>query len=238
MQTKMFLRALALLTCLHAPALLGAESCEAEASWKASDAERHFVVLAGRTGVFYEHSGPTFVMLMRRAGDEVDLGAFGIHADASGHPAFGAVPASEYEGFLSEPAARGHTKSSAVMLRLEVSGPQYERVLRVLRTWERRVAERALLYPDFALDNILLVRQATDEINRCRQTLVPYELDWGLDDTISEHNIALRIPFEYFRELKVRNEARHVSDAAMPAQLRMATLTAQRDPQAPASAKE
>jgi hypothetical protein len=233
-RSKTFLRALALLTCLHAPALLGAESCEAEAGWKASDAERHFVVLAGRTDVFYERSGPTFVMLIRGAGDDVDLGAFGIYADADGHPAFGAVPASEYEAFLGETAARRQVNSSTVMLRLEVSGPQYARVLRVLRNWERRVAERALLYPDFALDNILLVRQATEELNRCRQTIVPYELDWGLDDAISEHHIALRIPFEYFKELKVRNEARHVSDAAMPAKLQMATLTAQRDPQAPA----
>ncbi len=233
MQTKMFLRALALLTCLHAPAVFGAESCEAEANWKASDAERHFVVLAGRSGVFHENSGPTFVMLIRRAGDEVDLGAFGIHADADGHPAFGAVPASEYEAFLDEPAAGGQAKSSAVMLRLEVSGPQYERVLRVMRTWERRVVERALLYPDFALDNILLVKQTTDELNRCRQTLVPYELDWGLEDAISEHSVALRIPFEYFKELKTRNAERHVADADMPAQLRMATLTAQRDPPAP-----
>jgi hypothetical protein len=232
MQTKMFLHALALLTCLHAPALLGAESCEAEVGWKASDAERHFVVLAGRTDVFYERSGPTFVMLIRGSGDEADVGAFGIHADAHGHPAFGAVPASEYEAFLSEPASRGHSKSSAVMLRLEVGGPQYERVLRVLRTWERRVAERALLYPDFALNNILLVRQVTEELNRCRQALVPYELDWGLDDAISEHHIALRIPFEYFKELKLRNVARHVPDAAMPAQLRMAALTAQHGPQA------
>jgi hypothetical protein len=151
-RSKTFLRALALLTCLNAPALLGAESCEAEANWKASNAERHFVVLAGRTDVFYERSGPTFVMLIRGAGDDVDLGAFGIYADADGHPAFGAVPASEYEAFLDETAARGQVNSSRVMLRLEVSGPQYERVLRVLRTWERRVAERALLYPDFALD--------------------------------------------------------------------------------------
>jgi len=173
-------------------------------------------------------------MLIRGAGDDVDLGAFGIYADADGHPAFGAVPASEYEAFLDETAARGQVNSSRVMLRLEVSGPQYERVLRVLRTWERRVAERALLYPDFALDNILLVRQATEELNRCRQTIVPYELDWGLDDAISERHIALRIPFEYFKELKVRNETRHVSDAAMPAQLQLATLTAQRDAQAPA----
>jgi hypothetical protein len=232
--SKMFLRALALLTCLHAPALFGAESCEAESAWKASEVERHFVVLAGRTGVFYERSGPTFVMLIRGAGDEVDLGAFGIHADANGHPAFGAVPASEYEAFLGDSAATGQEKSSAVVLRLEVTGPQYERVLRVLRTWERRVTERALLYPDFALDNILLVKQVTEEINRCRQVLVPYELDWGLDDAISEHHAALRIPFEYFKELRVRNEARHVSDAAMPAQLHAATLTAQRHAQAPA----
>ena len=48
------------------------------------------MVLAGRTGVFYERSGPTFVMLIRGAGDDVDIGAFGIYADADGHPAFGA----------------------------------------------------------------------------------------------------------------------------------------------------
>ena len=199
---------------LAASGARGGNDCDVERIASPSGAERHFVVFAGRTGVFYERSGPTFVMLMRVDRDAADLGAFGIHADVRGQPAFGAVPADEYQQFLSDAALK-----SGVMLRLEVNAAQYERVLAVLRNWERRVRERALLYPDVALDNILLVKQATEELNRCTPALVPYQLDWGLQDDISEHNVALRIPFEYFRELKRLNAVRHVPDAAMPAAL-------------------
>ncbi len=209
----MALRALTcvLLLGIGARAGFAGDTCAQEEQWKASAAQRHFVVLAGRTGVFYERSGPTFVMLMKSSANTMDIGAFGIHSE-DGQPAFGAVPAAEYEQFLAEPGY----DAARVMLRFEVSAPQYERVLGVLRTWERRVRERALLYPDIALDNILLVKQATAELNRCREFMVPYDLDWGLQDNISEHNIALRIPFEYFLELRRRNATRHVSDAAMP----------------------
>jgi hypothetical protein len=93
----------------------------------------------------------------------------------------------------------------------------------VLRSWERRVRDNALLYPDIAMDNILLVKQATEELNRCARTIVAYDLDWGLDDDISEHNAPLRIPYEYFKELKRLNGARHVADASMPPALLTAT---------------
>jgi hypothetical protein len=188
--------------------------CDAEKAGVQAGTERHFVVFAGRTQVFFERSGPTFVMLMRAGADEAEIGAFGIHADAGGKPVFGAVPASEYARFLRDGAA-----ASGVMLRVEVSEPQYQRVLGILRNWDRRVRERALLYPDVAMDNILLVKQASEELNRCEATLVPYRLDWGLEDEVSEHNIALRIPFEYFRTLKQLNASRHVPDSAMPAAL-------------------
>ena len=39
-----------------------------------------------------------------------------------------------------------------------------------------------------------------------------YELDWGLEDDISELNAASRIPYEYFRELARLNAALHVPD--------------------------
>lgn len=185
--------------------------CEREARWKANGTQRHFIVLAGRTDVFYERSGPTFVMLLKSGAGEAEVGAFGIHAEA-GQPAFGAVPAEEYEQFLGEPGY----DASRVMLRVEITAPQYERVLRVVRTWDRRVREHALLYPDIALDNVLLVKQATEELNRCGEVLTPYHLDWGLADDVSENNGALRIPLEYFRELKRRNAGRHVPDTDMP----------------------
>jgi hypothetical protein len=213
--------AFALLLGLGARAGLAADTCAQETQWKPSGTQRHFVVLAGRTNVFFERSGPTFVMVLKSSGNAVDVGAFGIHS-ADGRPAFGAVPAAEYEQFLAEPGF----DESRVMLRMEISGPQYERVLEVLRTWDRRVRERTLLYPEIALDNILLVKQATAELNRCREFLVPYELDWGLQDSISEHNGALRIPFEYFLELKRRNTKLHVPDTAMPTALVAAADTA------------
>src|SRR5262245_55401724 len=172
---------LVLLFCLAASSgACAANPCAAQPGMTREGAARHFVVFAGRTEVFYERSGPAFVMLMRAGRDATEIGAFGIHADAGGQPVFGAVPEKEYARFLRDAGV-----GSSVMLRVEVSAAQYRRVLDILRSWERRVRERALLYPDVAFDNILLVKQATEELNRCEATIVPYRLDWGLEDDIS-----------------------------------------------------
>lgn len=204
--------------------LLAASDCEAEAKQTSAGATRYFMVLAARTGVFYERSGPAVVALMRVGADDYDIGALGIYAGSSKQPVFGPVPASAYRELLRE-SGKASTKDSEVMLRLEIKAAQYERALQVLRTWERRVQEKALLYPEIALDNILLVKQATEELNRCQRAIVSYDLDWGLEDDISEHNAPLRIPYEYFKELKRLNGAKHVPDPAMPRALLAATDT-------------
>ena len=188
--------------------LLAANACEQELRSTRSDTQQYYMILAGQTDVFYDRSGPTFVMLQRTAADETDVGAFGIYAGERKQPVFGPVPASVYEQFVSE-----SRKPADVLLRLAISKPQYDRALAVLQSWDRRVREKALLYPDVAMDNILLVKQATEELNRCRETIVRYELDWGLQDDISEHNVASRIPYEYFRELARLNAAQHVPAA-------------------------
>lgn len=202
--------------------LLAASNCEAEAKPVGTDSMRYFMVLAARNGVFYERSGPAFVVLIRAGADDYDIGALGIYAGDSKQPVFGPVPASLYGEFMRE-TGKASANASDVMLRLEINAAQYQRVLQVLRSWERRVLERTLLYPEIALDNILLVKQATEELNRCTRTIVAYDLDWGLADDISEHNAPLRIPYEYFKELKRLNGARHLSDRAMPAALLAAT---------------
>jgi hypothetical protein len=195
--------------------LLAANVCEPELRSTDSLTQQYYMILAGQTDVFYDRSGPTFVMLQRTAADETDVGAFGIYAGERKQPVFGPVPASIYERFVSESRT-----PADVLLRLSISKPQYDRALAVMQSWERRVRENALLYPDIALDNILLVKQATEELNRCRDTIVGYELDWGLQDDISEHNVASRIPYEYFRELARLNAARHI-----PAENRIPHLT-------------
>ena len=198
-----------------APAAVFAQSpCSAELAGTSRaqqpETDRHFLVLAGRNGVFYDRSGPTFAMLIKMAGTERKVDAFGIY-EADRKPAFGVVPETTYRDFLQEPRA-----ASDVMLRVRITGAQYERGLKTLRTWERRVREGALLYPDVFMDNILVAKQVTEDLNRCGETVKLYVLDWGLEDDISEHNRPSNVPFEYFKELRRLNETRHVRDADMP----------------------
>lgn len=193
-------------------------SCDREAHWSPAATTRHFLVLAASNGGFYNGSGPSFVMLMKTdtATDEVEMGAVGIYAGEKGSVLFGAIPRQTYDAFLHEPGK----KSPNVMLRLQINGPQYERVRGVLRSWERRAAEHELLYPEEVfMNNILLVKQATEELNRCQQTVSLYQLDWGIDDRISDNNPPSRVPFLVFQELIHRNATLHVTDSQMPEEL-------------------
>jgi hypothetical protein len=184
--------------------------------WVKVDTNRYFMVLAGRSNVFYDSSGPTFPMLIKLDGQQAQIDAVGIYAIGDKWH-FGTIPADTYRDFMKEPA-----KASDVMLRLEITGAQYERGLNILRTWERRVREGALLYPDLFLDNILLVKQVTETLNQCGETVKLYKLDWSLNDHISEHNSYSRAPFMYFKELRRLNESLHVRDEKFPDHGRMA----------------
>ncbi|HEX8186226.1 MAG TPA: hypothetical protein VF747_15790 [Blastocatellia bacterium] len=170
------------------------------------DPHRYFMVLAGRSGTFYDSSGPTFPMLIKMDGQQIQVDAVGIYS-LKGNAAFGPVPKETYNEFMKEPH-----NDSEVMLRLELTGAQYERSVKVVRTWDRRFREGALLYPDPYLNNILFVRQVAESLNQCGENIKLYKLDWMLDDQISTKNINARAPFFFFKELRRLNESRHVRD--------------------------
>lgn len=174
--------------------------------WVKVDPYRYFMVLAGSTGMFYDRSGPAFPMLIKMDGKNTQVDAVGIYS-VKGAESFGTVPAEAYNEFMREPS-----KASDVMLRLEITGVQYERGLKILRTWERRVREGALLYPDVSMDNILLAKQVTESLNQCGERVKLYNLDWGLEDKISDKTKPTHIPFLYFKELRRLNESLHVRD--------------------------
>jgi hypothetical protein len=217
-----WVRGLAVAVCLGAAGGAGAAeaesapgSCEREASSVRSDTARHFLVLAAARDVFYDRSGPSFVMLMKtdRATEETEMGALGIYADDKGRAVFGSVPWQAYDAFLREPEKR----SRNVLLRLEINEPQFERMLSILESWDRRARENQLLYrDDVFMNNILLVKQVTEELNRCSETVNLYKLDWGVEDRISDDNARSQVPLLVFEELKRRNAALHVSDGGMP----------------------
>ncbi|HEU4386913.1 MAG TPA: hypothetical protein VFV34_03885 [Blastocatellia bacterium] len=183
-----------------------------EGRWTRVDTNRYFMVLAGRRGIFYDSSGPTFPMMIKTDGRQTQIDAVGIYG-TGGYWSFGPVPAETYNYFMKEPPR----SDSEVMLRLEITGVQYQRALNIVRTWARRVREGDLLYPDLPMDNILLVKQVTESLNQCGERVKLYKLDWSLEDRISsssprDDNPISRTPFMYFQELRRLNESIHVGD--------------------------
>ena len=174
--------------------------------WERMDSNRYFLVLAGRNGVFYDRSGPTFPILIKTDGRETQIDAVGIYS-VGDKPYFGPIPAELRDEFMKE-----SRNASDVMLRLEIAASQYERGLKALRTWDRRAKEGNLLYPNVFLDNILLVKQVTETLNQCGTTVKLYRMDWGPYDYITNDNRPSLGPFLYFKELKRLNESLHISD--------------------------
>ncbi len=176
--------------------------------WIKVDPNRYFIVLAAREKIFYDRSGPAFPILIKLAGREAQIDAVGTYSD-HGKSEFGRVPPEAYKDFMKEPG-----NESTVMLRLELNSGQYERGLKILQTWDRRVREGALLYPvGNPLNNILLVKAITETLNQCGEEFKLYKLNYlHPEDWIADEYDPQYIPFVLFKELRKLNESRHVRD--------------------------
>jgi hypothetical protein len=183
--------------------------------WTRVDPDRYFLVLAARRDEFYDSSGSAFPLVIKLAGGAPKIDAFGVYLTKTGR-AFGAVPADVYKNYLRE--ARTDSETT---LRLEINSRQYERALKVIKEWERRDREGALLYTTAAetlddatyLNNILVVKGVADSLNRCSVDFNLYPLNYvEKDDWISDKFRSAFVPFYYVKELRQRNEARHIPD--------------------------
>jgi len=176
--------------------------------WTRVDPDRYFIILVARQNEFYDNSGSAFPMVVKLAGGVSKIDAAGTYSD-HGKFTFGAIPPEIYKDYLRE--ARG---DSEVILRLEINSRQYERALKVVQEWQRRARENALLYQHespISLNNIVLVRAVTETLNLCQQDFDLYKLDYAYPrDWISNDYSPEFIPFFFFKELRRRNEARHI----------------------------
>jgi hypothetical protein len=183
--------------------------------WTRVDPDRYFIVLAARKGEFYDTSGSSFPMVIKLAGGVPTIDAFGIYLAKDGR-AFGTVPPAVYKEYLGEPR-----NDSETTLRLEVNSRQYERALKIIKEWERRDREDALLYitgkdvsdDPTALNNILVVKAVTETLNQCSEDVNLYPLNYVVkDDWITNKVSSSFVPFYYFQELRRRNEARNIPE--------------------------
>lgn len=180
--------------------------------WTREDPNRYFIVFVARNGEFYDKSGSAFPLLVKASGNTSKIDAIGIYSEG-GQAVFGTVPASTYKDYLRE--ARG---DSEVILRLEINPGQYERSLKIVKEWQRRVSEHALLYdkdsahtPPIPLNNLLIVKTIAETLNLCQNDFDLYKLDYAYPtDWITNEYGPEFVPFFFFKELKKRNEARHI----------------------------
>lgn len=175
--------------------------------WVRVEPGRYFMLLAARNDEFYDRSGSAFPVLIKQTGTDSQIDAVGTYSD-NGVATFGKVPAGVYQDFMREPK-----NDSEVMLRLELNGPQYDRALVILKTWERRAREDALLYQTApSLNNVLLVKAITETLDKCGPSKFKlYKLNYiHPEDWISDQYSPQFIPFYYFQELRRLNEADHV----------------------------
>jgi len=184
--------------------------------WTRVDPDRYFIVLAARRGEFYDTSGSAFPMVIKLAGGDLTIDAFGVYLTKDGK-AFGTVPPDIYKKYLRE--ARNDSETT---LRLEINSRQYERALKIIKEWERRARNDELLYitgkevadtdPN-SLNNILIVKAVTETLNQCSDDVNLYPLNYVVkDDWITNRVTPPFVPFYYFQELRRRNEARHIPD--------------------------
>ena len=183
--------------------------------WTRVDPDRYFIVLSARKGEFYNATGSAFSMVIKLAGGVPTIDTFGIYPENK-RKALGTVPPALYKEYMRE--ARN---DSETILRLEINSRQYERALKVIKEWERRDREGALLYITAAetlddatsLNNILVVKAVTETLNQCSEDFNLYQLNYVIkDDWLSDKYPSAFVPFYYFMELRKRNEARHIPD--------------------------
>jgi hypothetical protein len=183
--------------------------------WTRVDPDRYFIVLTARTGEFYDDAGSAFPMVIKLAGGVPTIDAFGIYLTKQGR-ALGTVPPDVYKQYLRE--ARNDSETT---LRLEINFRQYQRSLKVIKEWERRDREDALLYKTAAetaddptyLNNILIAKAVTETLNQCSDDINLYPLNYvHKDDWISNKYRSALVPFYYFKELRLLNEPRHIDD--------------------------
>jgi hypothetical protein len=183
-----------------------------ETRWTRVDPNRYFIVLVARQGEFFDKTGSAFPLVIKLENGVPQIEGAGVYSN-SGKAAFGAIPVNAYKEYMRE--ARG---DSEVILRLEINSGQYARVLKIVKEWQRRARQDELLYTldsalsdPMPLNNILVVKAVTETLNLCQNDIDLYKLDYEYPaDWIANTYSPEYVPFMLFKELRKRNEARHI----------------------------
>lgn len=151
--------------------------------WIRVDAERHFILFTALRGDVAK-GGPAFATMIRADADgRGSMESFGFYI-AGDVPIVGTIPTAVSTRHLVESRLETET-----MLRLELTRAEYDRAMAVLRSWDRRVREKKLMYDLPYLNSIVFMEQLATTLNQCNERIRVKKLNWNANDPITgKHN--------------------------------------------------
>jgi hypothetical protein len=174
--------------------------------WIRVDPERRFLILVASEGEI-RTGGPAFAMLIRTDADgHTFTDTFGFYLAGEAR-IVGAIPEEVRNRFMLESRAPSDT-----MLRLELTGAEFDRSLAVLRTWNRRARDHEMLYEVPYLNNIVFLEQLAMSLNECGDRIQVHKLGWNVGDRITARYNLPQIPFHYIQDLRRLNESLHLGN--------------------------
>lgn len=188
--------------------------------WNRELTHRYFLTFVARAGSA-ERGPATFVMWTALDGRKNEVHALGVQMvpDAEGKPkpAFGPIFEDMYVP-LSETSEQDKKmgKEDVVIMRLELTGGEFEKSHKVFETWDNLLKDNKLPSNDPYTNTMELITKAVESINPCGENSKLQKLNRAASDEITaKHNPPQRA-MEYIRAMRKKNDVVHVSDGAYP----------------------
>lgn len=181
---------------------------EQKTRWERIQTHRHFLTFAARS-LSPQPGGPAFAMLTTLDGRRTKFEAIGVEfiKDDAGKiaPVFGLITAKLYEEFQWE-----SDKDSDVMMRVELTRSEYERIHEMFETWTKLVKEKKLLHADPYMNVMDFLKKAVENLNICDEKIKPPQMD-------KPDGVLSQLPLEYIKTMRKKNDQSHLMNAAFPA---------------------
>jgi hypothetical protein len=176
-------------------------------TWKKKDPYKYFVILAAHRGTPPHNGGPAFAMLVKSGENKTEVESFGLYYHNEDR-INGPVPEEVSRKFTT-----GHLSDQDTILRLQVTSEEFTRSMGIVRTWQRRAREKALLFPEYSYLNVIVpMKEIAESLNRCGETINLYKLTWMVDDELATNVPEWELAFQYIKKLRQLNEPLHITD--------------------------
>jgi hypothetical protein len=168
-------------------------------------------MLAAHRGTPPHLGGPAFVVLIKKpAGGQTQIETFGLYY-RDGQRINGPVPTELVSRYMPDLP----TDQDSV-LRLEITAKQFSRAMKIVRSWQKRAAGGALLFPSYSYLNVVVpMKEVSESLNACGATINLHKLTWMVDDEIGANFAEWELSYQYVKKLRELNQQANLPEAKL-----------------------